>query len=154
MTIEIVDRIKELPTQEFIWKRIKVRHLIQFVRMQTKMIRMFFALALVVGFASISEAAGPFRIFGRKTNTTSTSSNNRPIINAFLGSAQGVANHMASIGRIGHFGGNPHHYEGVGSGSSPRQAEMNCCYRQSKTPVDVGVARGSNGMWYACCRYN
>lgn len=111
--------------------------------------RMFWSLAFVGAFASICEA-GPFRIFGRRTTTN----NSRPAGGIFLGSAQAVANHMASIGRIGHFGGNPYVFEGVGMGSTPYAAEMNCCYRKTKTPVDVGIAQGSNGMYYACCRYN
>lgn len=114
--------------------------------------RMFWSLALVVAFASVSEAAGPFRIFGKRTNSSNT--NSRPVGNLFLGTAQAVANHMANIGRIGHFGGNPYVFEGVGMGSTPYAAEMNCCYRKTKNPVDVGIAQGSNGMYYACCRYN
>ena len=69
--------------------------------------RMFLALVLAFGVASVSEA-GPFGIFGRKT-TSNNNGNRGPVASVFLGSAQAVANHMASIGRIGHFGGNQNH---------------------------------------------
>ena len=67
--------------------------------------------------------------------------------------AQGVANIMASTGRVGHFGGNTG-YEGCGAGSSPAAAFNNCCYANSgMSTVDVGYARGANGMWFCCRRY-
>jgi hypothetical protein len=67
--------------------------------------------------------------------------------------AQGVANIMASTGRVGHWGGNPG-YEGCGMGASPAAAYNTCCYSNSgMTTVDVGYARGANGMWYCCRRY-
>jgi hypothetical protein len=59
---------------------------------------------------------------------------------------------MASILRIGHFGGNSG-YEGVGMGATPNAAEMNCCFRNRMQQREVGLAQGRNGMWYACCRY-
>lgn len=67
--------------------------------------------------------------------------------------AQGVANLMAHYGRVGHHGGNPG-YEGCGMAGSPQAAYSICCYSTSgmKT-VDVGYARGANGMWYCCRRY-
>lgn len=106
--------------------------------------------ALALTLVASNAFAGPFGLFRKKVNNNSQSSSGGSL---FLGSAQAVANHMASIGRIGHFGGNPYAYEGVGMGSTPHQAEMNCCYRQRMNPRDVGIAQGSNGMWYACCRY-
>lgn len=67
--------------------------------------------------------------------------------------AQGVANIMASTGRVGHWGGNPG-YEGCGAGGSPAAAYNNCCYsRSGMSTVDVGYARGNNGMWFCCRRY-
>jgi len=69
------------------------------------------------------------------------------------GSAQGVAEIMATRGVMQHFGGNSG-YEGVGSGSTPEQALSNCCYSNSgMRVVDQGVACGRNGRWYACKRY-
>ena|SRR5688500_6672131 len=66
--------------------------------------------------------------------------------------AQGVANIMAARGVVGHFGGNPG-YEGCGMGVSPQAAYNICCYANSgMRTVDVGYARGRNGMWY-CCRW-
>ena len=69
------------------------------------------------------------------------------------GSAQGVAEMMASRGVMQHFGGNSG-YEGVGMGSTPEQALNNCCYSRNGWAVaDQGVACGRNGKWYACKRY-
>lgn len=69
------------------------------------------------------------------------------------GSAQGVAEMMASHGVMKHFGGNSG-YEGVGMGSTPEEALGNCCYsRNGWAVVDQGVACGRNGKWYACKRY-
>ena len=67
--------------------------------------------------------------------------------------AQGVANIMANSGRVGHWGGNPG-YEGCGAGATPASAYSICCYANSgMTTVDVGYARGRNGMWFCCRRY-
>ena len=67
--------------------------------------------------------------------------------------AQGVAQIMASYGRVGHWGGNSG-YEGCGSGPTPAAAYSNCCYANSgMATVDVGYARSANGMWYCCRRY-
>ncbi|WP_425613828.1 hypothetical protein NA78x_003672 [Anatilimnocola sp. NA78] len=67
--------------------------------------------------------------------------------------AQGVANIMASCGRVGHWGGNPG-YEGCGMAGSPQAAYNSCCYANSgMATVDVGYAQGANGMWYCCRRY-
>lgn len=76
-----------------------------------------------------------------------------PQSSAGTGSAQGVAEMMASRGVMQHFGGNPG-YEGVGMAGSPEQALNACCYSNSGMQVvDQGVACGRNGKWYACKRY-
>ena len=106
---------------------------------------MVLVLVLIVG--SSIEA----RPFSRKTNNRPATTNNRPIVNASLGTAQGVANYLASIGRIGHFGGNSGK-EGVGMASSPQAAIRNCCYYGQRPIVEQSVVRGRNG-WYACVRY-
>lgn len=113
-----------------------------------------FALVILALTADVS-MAGPFR----RSRRTSTPVNNGyvskpkyPVASSLFRTAQHVAAHMAKIGRIGHFGGNSG-YEGCGMGSTPKAAEMNCCYRHQMTPREVGVAQGPNGMWYACCRY-
>ena len=113
------------------------------------MLKKMTVLALAFVFAAGAQA-GPFGIFGRKTTSNN---NSRPVASVFLGSAQAVANHMANIGRIGHWGGNPYKYEGVGMGSTPDQAIRNCCYYGKFNIQDQGVCQGSNGMWYACNRY-
>ena len=103
--------------------------------------------------------AGPFGLFRRGGNNYSNNNTgttyNRPVAQAFLGSAQGVANHLASVGRgVFHMGGNPYAFEGVGMGGSPDAAIRNCCYYGRRQIADQGVAQGANGMWYACCRYH
>lgn len=67
--------------------------------------------------------------------------------------AQGTANIMARLMRVGHFGGNPG-YEGCGSGPTKESAYNNCCFANSgmKT-VDVGYAQDASGFWYCCRRY-
>lgn len=116
------------------------------------MVRKLWVAVVCVLLVAPVEAAGPFRLFTRRP-TYNNNSNSRPVVNAFLGSAQGVANYMASIGRIGHFGGNPFSREGVGMASTPDAAIRNCCFYGQYAVRDQGVAQGSNGMWYACCRY-
>ena len=69
------------------------------------------------------------------------------------GTAQGVAEIQARLGRVGHFGGNSG-YEGCGSGPTPEAALRNCCYSNSgMAVVDQGVAQGAGGQWFACKRY-
>lgn len=75
------------------------------------------------------------------------------LVQATTATAQGVANIMAREGRMRHMGGNPHSYEGVGTGSTPDQALKNCCYSGQKTVVDQGVAQSPSGRWFACRRY-
>lgn len=108
---------------------------------------------LLCVFAAISTAtqiqAGPFR--WRKSAPAPVSNQTQQVGGDFS-HAQGVANYMARISRIGHFGGN-RGYEGVGMGPTPQAAEWNCCYRRSMIPREIGIAQGANGMWYACCRY-
>jgi len=92
-----------------------------------------------------------------KTYTTAykTSTSSVPATTAgySTSTAQGVANIMASCGRVGHWGGNPG-YEGCGAGSSAAAAYSNCCYANSgMSTVDVGYARSASGMWFCCRRY-
>lgn len=67
--------------------------------------------------------------------------------------AQGVANIMARLRTVGHWGGNPS-YEGCGSGPTKEAAYNICCFANSgMQTVDVGYAQDSNGFWYCCRRY-
>ena len=121
-----------------------------------------FAVAAVFALTMISTIqAGPFGLISKRgSNTTTTNSNvtytqpRHPVAHAFLGNAQGAANYMASIMRMGHHGNPTGGYEGVGVGSSPQTAISNCCFYGKRPLRDSGVAQGANGMWYACCRYN
>lgn len=62
---------------------------------------------------------------------------------------------QAREGRMRHVGGSmgSGRYEGVGfSTVSPEHAKRMCCYWGQRTPVGIGVVRGSNG-WYATVLY-
>lgn len=125
-------------------------------------------LVLAVAFVMIPDEASAriFRRYSRVSYAPSTTTTYRsapatssvPVANASLShadvsTAQGVAVLMARYNRVGHFGGN-RGYEGCGCGSTPQAAYSICCYANSgMTTVDVGYARGSNGMWYCCRRY-
>lgn len=122
--------------------------------------RNFFVLTVVLVLTEFA-AAGPLGLVGRKTvynnqpqaqQVTYQQQSRFPAVYGMFSSAQNVANHMANLCRIGHFGGNSG-YEGVGCGSTPYAAEMSCCFRQRMQPREVGIARGANGLYYACCRY-
>lgn len=108
------------------------------------------ALALVASAAS----AGPFRrkavvSVPAKVTTTTTVTQTTTVTDA-----QGVANYLASVGRVGHFFRGGYRFEGVGMGSSAQAAINNCCKPHfGGSPREVGVAQGRNGMFYACCRY-
>ena len=114
------------------------------------MLRSFAVLAILAGITSMT-LAGPFGVFGRRGGGNSGQQTGGQGGGGFA-TAQDVAWHMARIGRIGHFGGNPG-FEGVGAGMSPQAAEMNCCFRNRWQPREVGLAQGANGTWFACCRY-
>ena len=105
---------------------------------------------LIVALACTSASAGPFR---RATRAVAAA----PA--AVVRTAQDVANHMANVRVTGHWGG-WNGKEGTGMGSTPDQALRNCCYHpqnpkwrgNSMNIEDQGVARGSDGMYYACIR--
>lgn len=115
-------------------------------------------VVLALSFVAVSSIqAGPFGLFrrgGSNYNNNAGTTYNHPVAHAFLGSAQGAANYMASILRMGHHGNPTGGFEGVGMGSTPQAAIQNCCFYGKRPLRDSGVAQGSNGMWYACCRYN
>jgi hypothetical protein len=111
--------------------------------------RVVLCAILILGFA-IADSADA-RIFGRRRSTGSSyGSVPAGCSNA---TAQGVAEIMAKLERVGHFGGNKG-YEGCGSGSTPEAAYRNTCYANSGMPtVDSGVAQGKSGRWYCCRRF-
>jgi len=117
-----------------------------------------FVVAAVLALTIITSIqAGPFGLFRRgngNNNNNQTSTGTVYYDNGELFSAQGVANRMARLLRMGHMGNPTGGYEGVGMGGSPQAAIQNCCYYGRRPLRDSGVAQGSNGMWYACCRYN
>lgn len=59
---------------------------------------------------------------------------------------------MHSVAHIGgHFGGGS--YEGNGYGFSPEHAIQNACFWGQRAPLEIGVARASNGGYYATIFY-
>lgn len=107
----------------------------------------FILAALAIGLASANAEA---KIFGRRGGGSTYRAVPAGCSNA---TAQGVAECMAKLEVVAHFGGNKG-YEGCGSGSSPEAAYNNTCYANSgmKT-VDSGVAQGRSGRWYCCRRF-
>ena len=73
---------------------------------------------------------------------------------AASGSAQWKAEQSARIGSVQHLGGGfgGGSFEGNGFGPTPDQAIRNACYWGQRTPIEIGVARGSNG-YYATIFY-
>lgn len=69
--------------------------------------------------------------------------------------AQGVANALAHLRWMGHFGGHHPFFEGCGMGATQQAAYNVCCYANSgMRTVDVGYAQDVNGNWYCCRRYS
>ena len=69
------------------------------------------------------------------------------------GSCQGDACELARTGTLRHLGHTRNAYEGIGTGSTRESAIRRCCYWGSRTPIEIGVAQGRFGRWYAVVRY-
>lgn len=118
-------------------------------------------LSVAATFSTAASAAGRRRYVTQPQQTysmprmTAYTSNSMPTYSGgHTGSAQGVAEMMATRGVVQHFGNPAGGYEGVASGFTPEHALNSCCYSNSGlTVVDQGVACGRNGKWYACKRY-
>ena len=67
--------------------------------------------------------------------------------------AQQAAEDMARTGILRHCGRAGGRVEGIGMGSSRDHAIRSCCFWGQRQPVEIGVAQGRNGRWYACVRY-
>lgn len=125
--------------------------------------RCFLFAAVVVLCCTVNAEAG--WLFGRRytscaggscstTSVQKTVTVQRTYSYSETSTAQGVANIMARLGRVGHFGGN-RGYEGCGMASTQAGAYNICCYANSgMRTIDVGYARGANGMWFCCRRYS
>lgn len=73
------------------------------------------------------------------------------------GLAQSKASRAAQMGLRGHLGGGlgGARYEGVGwSSQSAQQAIEQCCYWGQRPTAQIGVAKGPDGLWYACVLYH
>lgn len=103
--------------------------------------------------AGLSQA-GPFGLFGRRAGISNSPDNQARPASGFP-TAAAAASYMASVLRMGHFGnssGFP--YEGVGMAATADGAIRNCCFYGRRPLADSAVYQGSNGMFYACCRYH
>ena len=67
--------------------------------------------------------------------------------------AQQDAETMARTGILRHCGRSGGRREGIGTGTTREQAIRNCCFWGQLQPVEIGVAQGRNGRWFACIRY-
>jgi hypothetical protein len=67
--------------------------------------------------------------------------------------AQRRADELARRGQLGHFWP-VSTLEGIGSGSSPEQATAHCCFWGQRSPREIGVAQGTNGLFYAVVFYD
>ncbi len=107
--------------------------------------------------------ATPVRTYSAVPSTPSpvVYSSPRPVASTYRGaSSSGLAQYKAqraASGRVrGHIGGSlgGAACEGVGwSSSSPQRAIEQCCYWGQRTPTQIGVSRGADGVWYACVLY-
>jgi len=97
-----------------------------------------------------SLTAGPFRRF---RGNYAPANGGGGEVDGELYSAQGVANRMARLCRMGHMGNPTGGFEGVGMASTPDAALANTCRPHGGAPRDWGVAQGANGMFYACRRW-
>jgi hypothetical protein len=68
--------------------------------------------------------------------------------------AQTDADEMARTGVLRHCGRAGGRREGIGTGSTREQAIRNCCFWGQYQPVEIGVAQGPRGRWYAVVRYS
>jgi hypothetical protein len=113
-------------------------------------LKMAILASIFFGLASES-TAGPFGRFRGRSVTGN--GNGGGVVGGFATAASAAA-YMASIGRIGHFGGNPYSAEGVGMGSTADQAIRNCCFYGRRQIADQGVCQSASGWWFACNRYH
>lgn len=116
-----------------------------------------FALALAM--AGMTQAAGPRGWFKRQPVRNVAQVTTGTVKGAVAGVSQGIAQakaeQQAREGRMRHVGGSfgAGRYEGVGfSTVSADAAIRQCCYWGTKTPIDIGVAKGAWG-YYATVLY-
>ena len=79
-----------------------------------------------------------------QTTTTTTTT---------ITTAQDDACEMARTGILRHRGRNGGCCEGIGMCSTRDGAIRRCCFWGQRVPVEIGVAQGRFGRWYACVRY-
>lgn len=111
------------------------------------MVRAFILAALAVAVFAPEAHAWP-----RRRSSGYSSSYAAAPAGGDTSTAQGVAEACARMGRLSHMGGNGGMMEGIGMASTPDAAIRNCCYYGQIKIADQGVARGSNGMYFACIR--
>lgn len=86
--------------------------------------------------------------------TTAAADTNVYARRVVISSAQEDAELMARTGRLRHCGRNGGRREGIGTGSTPEQAERNCCFYGRYRIVEKGVAWSPVARrWFAVIRY-
>jgi hypothetical protein len=82
----------------------------------------------------------------KTTSTPTPAPAPKPVV---VGSAQWKAEQCARMNSVMHLGGGfgGGSFEGCGFGATADQAIRNSCYWGQRTPIEIGVARGSNGYF-------
>lgn len=118
-----------------------------------------FGVLVAMLIASSNVCAGPWGLFRRNQNggqpgTTQAAPVPVYAVADFRATCAGVAQRMAEIGRIRHFGNpGPWPYEGVGMAATREGAIRNCCYYGRRQLMESAAVQGANGYWFACNRY-
>ena len=112
--------------------------------------RLFLCFMILLMTCNISFARG-----GRYQNYYQQPQVQMTPLSSTLTTAQGKAEFLAQVGRVYHpggsFGGGS--YEGCGMNSPRESAIQTCCFWGQRTPIEIGAAKASNGMWYAVVFY-
>ena len=116
-----------------------------------------FALIAAATVAGLADA-GPFR---RRATTVTCVGTNCPApaqktttqVKGDTSTATNAALLIVQTGRFRHWGHPAGLYEGIGMAGTQQGAIQNCCFWGRRTPVDIGTAQMSNGMWVAVVRY-
>ena len=88
-----------------------------------------------------------------QADTVATTPTKAVVPNVTTETAQDDADEMARTGILAHRG-NCGCLEGVGMADTRERAIARCCYwNTGHEVIEIGVARGRCGRWFACVRY-
>ena len=91
-------------------------------------------------------------IAAQAADTTTTTT--KAVIPNVATSAQDDADEMARTGIMRHRGNNCNCLEGVATADTRQRAIERCCFwNTGHTIIEIGVAQGRCGRWFACVRY-